>query len=328
MLDENEPVIPIGNRQLAPVSQATREQLEQFLAWYDKNTDSPAAKQYEVASYTARARLLNIGSTPPPPSVEPPTAAGEPVAVPEGLSHVRDADTITARLKAMAEQFHLVSPATQVDVMPLGFSVSVSTVFVNANPARGEVYPVDGGKLALSGVKLMDIAAAAGVSWDDDRGGRVDDGSDPRYCHYKAVGWVKNFDGTPRRISGQVQIDMRDGSDTVMKGGKGGGPMSPKQVQGVRQHILPHAESKARNRAVASGFGVRRSYDRKELSKPFAIARLVYTGQTDDPELTRQLAVLNAQAALSATNALFGSPPPPLPTPEPPPVKDDKEGGQ
>lgn len=301
--------IPIGNRQLAPVQDATREQLETFLAWYRQNIDTPSGDKFAEAALAAAERVEALRALPPD---DPATSIVPAPAEAAALHRVSDVQKVTARLARIAEQCHLVSPATQVDAMPVGFGVSVSTVQVDPNPNRGDVYPVDNGKVALSGVKLHEIAAAAGVSWDASRGGRVDDGSDPRYVHYVAVGIVKNFDGTPRTISGQVQVDMRDGSDTITRGGKGGGPMSAARVQGIRAFILQHAESKARNRAVASGFGIRRAYDPRELRKPFAIARLIYTGVTDDPELTRQLAIMNAQAAMQATSALYGSPPPPL----------------
>lgn len=313
----SEPMIPIGNRQLASVAEATAEQLSNFLKWYDANKGTPAVLKFEAASYLARSRLLTLQATPAPPAVqatpEPPPAAESTSIVmdpqDQRLSQLHDIDAVTARLAAYSEQYNLVSPATHVDAIPVGFGVSVSMVFVNSHPHGGEVYRVDGGLLALSSAKLQDIANAAGVSWDHQASGRLDDGSDPHFCHFRAVGYAKDFDGTLRQIFGHHQTDLRADSENVLKGGKGGKPMSDGDVQAKRRHILTQTETKARSRAIAKGLGLRRAYPPQDLNKPFAIARLIFTGKAEDPALARELALLAAKAAISAGAALYGSKP-------------------
>src|SRR5690606_2546348 len=85
--------------------------------------------------------------------------------------------------------------------------------------------------------------------------------------------------------------------------------------------------------AIAS-MGVKRSYAPAELQKPFAVARLVWTGQTDDPELRREFARMHAERMMDCAAALYGRraplpparPAPSLPVPSfrghaPPPVR-------
>lgn len=223
-----------------------------------------------------------------------------------------DPQAITAKLRELSEQYHLVSPATSCPALPEGCGVAISLVHVDPNPdpynGPKEVYDV-GGRLGLSGTTLDRIAAASGLSWDPMRSGRLDDRRDPHYCLFRAVGTVRNFDGSERTVSGEVEIDARKGSPQIEeiceKAKKGrNGPRDPaNQIRELRKFLLRHAESKARNRAIAC-MGVKRSYAPSELSKPFAVARIMWTGETSDPALRRE-AFLARQAAMSGSSALL-----------------------
>jgi hypothetical protein len=215
---------------------------------------------------------------------------------------MHDPGAVNEQLAKLAESYHLVSPVTRFDNLPEGFGVSFSMVQINPDPNAGEVYKVDGGKLALSHAALNRIAAAAELSWDAERSRRLDDGSDSCYCHYRAVGYVRSSDGSPRTVTGEVEIDMRPGSPDV-KAAK-----SDTQISQVRRFILRHAESKAKNRAI-SGMGVKRSYMPDELRKPFAVTRLQFTGHSDDPDLRREFARIRAEQVMGAHRALYGAAP-------------------
>src|SRR5690606_27908444 len=178
-----------------------------------------------------------------------------------------------------------------------------------------EVYDV-GGRLGLAGDTLNRIAAAAGLTWDPHASGRLDDGSDPHYCHYRAVGHVRHFDGSIRTVTGEVEIDAREGSPQIEEIRSKAAARARKdnrkndggeaQIRELRKFLLRHAESKAKNRAIAC-MGVKRSYAPAELQKPFAVARLMWTGQTDDPELRREFARMHAERMLDGTAALYGA---------------------
>src|SRR5690606_16446462 len=179
----------------------------------------------------------------------------------------------------------------------------------------GEVYKV-GDNVGLSGVTLAKIGAAVGVDWDPNESRRLDDGSDPHYCHFRAVCRVRSFDGSIRTVPGEVEIDAREGSPLVdeirtkaaaraKKDGKSndGGAS---QILELRKFLLRHAESKAQNRAIAKAAGIKRSYKAAELDKPFAVLRMVWTGESDDPETKRIFAAKTADAMLGGARALYG----------------------
>lgn len=234
----------------------------------------------------------------------------------------RKAEALTRLLQEAAANHNLVSPATSIGRIPEGCGVALSTVVVDTDEKHGEVYPSGGGKLVLARVSVDRIAAAAGISWDAAQSRRLDDGSDPRYCYFKAVGTVRDFDGTEVQLMGHKEMDLRDGSaqiealmeryDANLAAWKRGDPRQryePKdptaQIREMRLHILSHAETKARLRAIRAR-GLKSAYQLEELRKAFVVARLMWTGESDDPELRRMFALKQADAMLGGIKALFG----------------------
>ena len=230
-----------------------------------------------------------------------------------------NAKDITNRLQYAAHHYHLVSPQTAVGQLPPGLGVALSAVVVDA---EHETYKIPGGKnLGLSKTALDKIAAGAGVSWDPQRSGRLDDGRDPYYCRYRVVGTVRNFDGSHTVIQGEKEVDLRDGSPQCEGlhaiARKNNRRNADDQIREMRLHILSHAETKARLRAVRS-LGIRTSYEKDELQKPFVAARVMFTGQTDDPELRRHIADRVADSFLGSSSQLYGDPAPALQQPQQP----------
>jgi hypothetical protein len=161
----------------------------------------------------------------------------------------------------------------------------------------------------LLGHVVKQIAAAAGVSWIMEQTGRLDDGSDPHFCHFRAVGMVTSFDGSKRVVSGEVDMDLRDGSpqvDALKARAAAKKRDASDQIREMRLFILRHAETKSKLRAICD-IGLRRSYTERELSKPFVVARLMWTGQSDDPELRRMYAEKMADAQMAGVMGLYGN---------------------
>lgn len=209
----------------------------------------------------------------------------------------REGHEIDARLAAAQRRYHLVSPFTAVGKMPEGCAVQFAMVRVE--PA--DTYPTGGGKLGLSKGALDRIASAVGIDWDPVLSRRLDDGRHPHYCHYKMVGRYRAADGQWQTIQGEKEFDVRDGSPQIK--GK-----SPRQIEEMRMHVLSHAETKARLRAIRS-MGIRTGYTQDELKKPFVCARVVFTGETDDVELRRQFSLMTAASFHAGASALYGSAP-------------------
>jgi len=255
-----------------------------------------------------------------PPAASPATIQRQP---PSALgASMNDPVAVTAHLTKLSESYHLVSSASTVDCLPPGCGVAVSYVTVNPSTDKkgpGEVYALSGGKVGLSGVTIAKIGNSAGVDWDPEKSGRLDNGSDPHYCHYRAVGYVRNFDGSKRTIDGEVEIDARVGSpqlDEITTKAQADGRDPAKQILELRRFLLRHAESKAKNRAIASGCGLKRSYNPDELKKPFAVCRLMFTGQSDDPAERKMFAEKTADAMIGGMASMYGKPSPqPAPAP-------------
>ncbi|MFZ5896785.1 MAG: hypothetical protein ACOY0T_37360 [Myxococcota bacterium] len=236
-----------------------------------------------------------------------------------------DVRVVDAELRKAQESMHLVSPATVCGSLPEGCEVAISVVYIDSN--SDDVYPVGGGKKGLSGHALKRIRPAAGIDWDTERSGRLDNGKEPLYVHYRAVGWVLDFDGTPRRVSGEVELDLRENSPQVdaMRARSKEGSNFESQLRDTRLFILRHAETKAKLRAICD-LGVKRSYTDAELQKPFAVARLMATGRTNDPVLREKFAIMNFERMLNRGAALYGRPPTPaLPQHAPPQASEPSE---
>ena len=204
----------------------------------------------------------------------------------------------TNALKAASETMHLISPAAICPTLPEGCELSLSCVAIDPNK---EAYKVPTGDIALTKTALDKIAAAAGVSWSPTNCRRVDDGKDPHYCCYSVAAEVRGLDGQQRVITGSAEIDVRDSSDAARS-------MQPRQLAELRKFILRHAESKAKLRAIRS-LGIRPHYSAEELRKPFCVARLAFTGRSDNPETSALFSRAIAASFLGSTQALFGGHP-------------------
>jgi hypothetical protein len=241
----------------------------------------------------------------------------------------RDPKVVNAILAEAAYRMHLVSPATAIGALPEGFSLALCTVYIDVEK---ETYPQWGKdedeeesprgrqnspanpteRRSLKKEALDRISLAAGISWDHEHSRRMDDGKDPHFAHYRAVGYVTLFDGTRVALPpGEKIMDLREGSDAVeiirkqAKFGRRRDKTGDSQIAELRQHIYSHAVTKARLRAVRS-LGIRISYTRIELDEPFVIARLMATGETDDPELRRELTRMRMGAALGIMPNMWG----------------------
>lgn len=211
-------------------------------------------------------------------------------------------------LTAAAARAHLISPFTSCGALPEGFGVRLAAVKVDP---RTETYPIPGGsKLGLSKVALDRIGLSLGISWDPRLSGRLDDGKDARYCRYRVVGSYMGPDGIRHFLQGEKELDLRDGSPTtdgLIARAKEKNKSAEREVRELRMHIVSHAETKARLRAIRS-MGIRTSYDEAELAKPFIAAQVVVTGHSEDPAVRREFSRMLMANALAGTAQLYGPP--------------------
>lgn len=212
------------------------------------------------------------------------------------LGTYREANRINEQLKAAEREMHLVTPFTSIGAVPEGFAVAFTAVRVD--PVR-DTYPIQGSKeVGVGKFALERISAALGISWDPFASGRMDDASDAHYCRWLAVGTYKGPDAQIMTLSKNREVDLRDGSPEALT-------YTPARLQQARRHVQSLAESKAQLRAVRQ-MGLRIAYFPEELDRPFVAVRMVFTGESSDPALAREFALLNAKQALG----IFGQPAP------------------
>lgn len=219
----------------------------------------------------------------------------------------RVASEANSRMEWAQRNCHLIAPATSVGALPEGCGIAMSLVQVDA---ALDTYDVGMGKRGLSKSVLQRLASALGVSWDPSASGRLDVASDPYYCRWRAVGQYRSFDGQLQVMHAEKELDLRDGSPTCQAleaQAKRSNRTANGQIREVRAHIQSHAETKAQLRAIRS-LGIKTSYTKAELDKPFVAARVMFTGQTDDPELRRVFAAKTADSFLSGSRSLYGGP--------------------
>jgi hypothetical protein len=206
------------------------------------------------------------------------------------------------------QKFNILLPTLKFQSIPPMCEIAFNMVEINSDPNRKEVYPQKNGELSHTKHGIDKLAAAAGVIWDWRACGRLDNGSDPQYCHYRMVGIVKDFDGTIRNCIGDKEVDLRDGSDQikamVTKDNQGRIVPNEKQIAQQRQHILSLAQSKAANRALRSLLQIKHSYTAVELKNPFVVPKLIFRPDMNDP-VVKQAYIMNQ---LQANTAAFGSP--------------------
>ena len=249
-------------------------------------------------------------------------------APPNVLGTHRETSAIQAALDAAHEKCILASPLTTA-LPPEGVAVAFSGLKVDV---AEDTYKIPGGdRRGLSGTTLFRIAAAAGISFDSQRSGRLDDGSDPRYCRWRAVAFMRAFDGSEVEVVGEKEVDMRDDSpqveqlreqtlNTAKKYAKNNA--TRKQIENdaeqrftnmrrqILLHIQSHAETKAQLRAVRKALGLRSSYEPDDLRrKPLVVARAVFTGESSDPTIRRENAAAIRNAFLGGRRRLFDASP-------------------
>jgi len=336
--------IPFGDEKGKALSEASVSALEFTVRAVsqklEENPNKPYADQDRKWLGFAKAELQKRGGSGQGGAAKPAAASAPPSA--SGALALRQADWLSGSyaepqklreaLRRSSGEAHLVAPATECGSLPPGCDVAVSLVWINPDTSKEgpkDVYPVGGGddedlgQVGLAKASLDRIFSAAGISWDSEKSGRLDNGRDPNYCLFQVVGFIRNFDSSVREIFGTKEMDLREGSAQVealferyrakLKKWEGHGkakgwsqPKSPEaQIREMRLHILGHAETKARLRAGRT-IGIKTSYSKAELQKPFAVARLMFTGHSTNPDLARLFAEKTADAMLSGMHGLYG----------------------
>lgn len=327
--------IPGGPNKGVPVNQADEKTLAYWADRLGKSEDARDAPR--AAAMRAELERRAKGGAPAPAAPKAAAPASSAMVTRTPVTALAGSFREGPRIQDVFAQAklagaHLVTPATAVGSLPEGCEVAVNVVHVD--PYGADIYPLTGNRndprdtdtVLLGRVALAQIGRAAGVSWIVSR--RTDDGSDAHYCAWEAVAEVRAFDGRKVQYTGNVELDTRErgglvGADAqeIRKKAKDRPDKGDSQLLELRKFILRHAESKAKNRAIAD-MGVRRSWKRSELRSPFVVAAASFTGKSDDPAARALFQKAIADSFLGGASAAYGqlptqrapqlSPPPPI----------------
>lgn len=205
-----------------------------------------------------------------------------------------------ARLRLAAQHCHMIGGNAVCPPLQEGCELMIQLVWID----KDRTYPIKGsdkvrgiGKATLTG-----IAAAVGVKWVKIK--RLDDQRDPRYCVVEVTGEYRDIDGTMRPLHDIRDSNFRDGSDQLAE-------LSAGQIPGARANILRNTVTKAKLRAIRDGLSIDQAMPLAALEKPFAVARVVFTGRSRDPVLRRLFAEAIVRAHFGASSMLYGPAAPP-----------------
>lgn len=207
-------------------------------------------------------------------------------------------------LRDAAEMGHLLAPSPQMAGLLPGCALLITAFRVDQ---RHDVFPDDEKEgLFIPAKPMLDrIWRDLGVSWRHTR--RTDSGRDAYVRSYEAEGAVRNFDASERLIQGNAGLDLGQNSPRVVR-------LRTKNIrrergdfdiERQRELIDSSCDTQARLKACRQ-LGVQPAYAAKDLAKPFFVAKLQFTGKTDDPALKQLMGQHVVDSFKSSSAALFG----------------------
>jgi len=330
-----EVTFPDRDKNQIPVSQLSDEQLRywdgRLRGDLDKDPDGKWAGNNRVKLEAVIAEIERRAAggqrQEPAPRAETATrSASSPGASPKtGLTigaSIASGGNLMATLERLSETAILVAPTVACESLPEGCEVAISMVRADLS-SKAECFQLTGDfknpgpddSMGLGAPILFRIAAAAGVTWLRDATVRVDDGKNPYRVYYRTWARVQDVDGSFRDYPGECDCDLSDGGSQaldIIDKAKQRNRDPVKQLAEARKFIQRSTLTKAMNSAIRKALGLSHAYSRDTLARrPFAVAKLLFTGHTNDPDLKPLFAQIVAQRFGLAVPQLYGAPPAP-----------------
>jgi hypothetical protein len=221
----------------------------------------------------------------------------------------------------------LVPTLTIQEISPLHKPV-LEIVRINPDAKGGEVYEIvqGSGDFSMRAVALQKIGYAAGLIWNAKGCGRTDDGSNPDIISYRAEAAVRKEDGTYMPLNAEYMVDLKIIEQETRESyeRKGNALMTDKKKAGERfteedrksyveksvkrdmlqkrKFRLQLAQTGAMDRVIRKILGLKGTYKRVELEKPFVVPKIAFSPDVSDPKVRELL----LRQGMDATSALFG----------------------
>ena len=245
-------------------------------------------------------------------------------------SEIAVADTRNALESFDPKQFHVLQPVLSVvagNARSPYLAESVSIVAISPDEERGEVYTefryanAKEGKRALTSLGLKKIADAAGIRFlptqvvDRERWvGR--DGNRHARIHVRAGAAVRMLNGEWAVEFAEKEIDTEDwieqGRDAKIRAAeRQDRAVDERKLEAdlrrdllaFREHLLSHAETRARSRVIRRILSLPQVFKVKDLERPFAVPRLVFRPDLAGAEEIERIATIG-DVSLHGTEAI------------------------
>ena len=216
----------------------------------------------------------------------------------------------------------LIPTQTIQEISPFHKPV-LEIVRVDADPEAGEVYEIvkGSGDFALKATALQKIGYAAGLIWNARGCHRTDDGTNPNIVSYRAEAAVRKEDGTYMLLNAEYMVDLgvieeetresyEKKSFLLAKENKWSEERRKEYVEKnvhrdmlqKRKFRLQLAQTGAMDRVIRKILGLKGTYKRSELEKPFVVPKIAFNPDISDPKIRDMM----LRQGLDAANILFG----------------------
>lgn len=197
-------------------------------------------------------------------------------------------------------KYNRLFPCTLTQLSPL-HKVMVNQVQINPDD-DSEIYDQKDGKVSLTKISCLKLMTAANVVIEDSKPIL------PSACQ-RCVEVARMTKTAPQCGSCPTKTDKAFQVSILVPEPSGGfrryvatKEINKANYKGMPEHMASQCETKALLRALRAGLGIKGTYSKQELRKPFAVALVVLN--TTDPEL--KAALISRYAA--GKDALFGAP--------------------
>lgn len=224
--------------------------------------------------------------------------------------------------KAKKAGMNVLLPTTHIEKVSEFHAPVLDYVQLSPEPKDGDVYYHAEMKLfAPTKQGLMKLSGCAGIIWDPERTTRIDNRADRNYIAYQAVGGVKKADGTVIWIKQEYDMDFEvieeELREQYQKKARDNKQLTTEKARAdyvnycVKRDMLKKRKFKVRlceagamNRVVRALLGLKAGYTRRELEKPFVVARIVFRPDYSDPKI-RELMI---QESIKSMTGIYGPP--------------------
>jgi hypothetical protein len=220
-------------------------------------------------------------------------------------------------------RYNVLVPTTTIQEISPFHKPVLEVVKINPDDKAGEVYEVvkNSGNYSLRAVTLNRIGYAAGLIWNAKGCGRTDDGTDPDIITYRAEAAVRKEDGTYMPLSAEYMLDLKVVEQELRQEyeRKAGYEIKDKRLKEEdkaawiefrmnrdmlqkRKFRLQLAQTGAMGVVIRKILGLKGTYSKTELEKPFVVPKIAFAPDVSDPKVRELL----LRQGMDATNALFG----------------------